>query len=150
MKKNNAIALVFLTVFAAAIGCAHKAQEKTLDDKLATEKAIQTPDDLRSQSAKLIRNSPNLTEDERVQLDSLRTETSQELKALEQESLKLRSVLMKDIVSTTYNVTEINLLKGNIKKIENKRISITFAAIDKANRILGRNAELNPEFMDEL
>src|SRR5439155_657173 len=78
--------------------------------------------------------------DQRAQLFSIRDQARADLENLRLESLKLRSVLIKDIVSSKYNPAEIELIKSKLRGVEDERISTLFRAIRKSNLTLGRFA----------
>ena len=69
---------------------------------------------------------------------------------MNKKSLELRSVLLKDILSTNYNHKEVGLIKNRMKKLEEKRLTMIFDALDKANVIMGRQASENHLLMQEL
>ncbi|MGZ6359223.1 MAG: hypothetical protein ACXWP1_08725, partial [Bdellovibrionota bacterium] len=66
------------------------------------------------------------------------------------QSLKLRSVLVEEILSPNYSLDEVGMIKGRLKKLEDKRLSLMFDGIDQANTILGRKAQQHARVMREL
>lgn len=120
-------------------GCASK-QEKQLQEKLGAETAVKSNADLRAEADKLL-TAPGLTEQQRKQLTDLRADTYNKTSKLHQESLRLRSVLIKDLAAPNYNEREVELIKKKIKKNENERLSVMFDAITAANQILGHHPD---------
>jgi hypothetical protein len=121
-------------------GCAHTAAEQKLAERTAQETSVKTRADLGVQSERLLDTDPNLSESQRGRLRALRDSIRAENDSLISESLRLRSVLIKDVLAANYDAREIDLIKGKIKKIESKRVALLFDGIDQANRILGREA----------
>ena len=120
-------------------GCSHGTAKK-LDTKLDQEQSVGTPSELHEQTGELIESAPGLTDVQRKQLLSLRDSTRARLQQLNTDSLKLRSVLIKDVLAEKYDEKEVKLVKKRIKELENKKLSTLFDAIESANKILGRGA----------
>lgn len=130
-------------------GCATAANKK-LDQELAGETAIHERKDVQKEASQLIQSTPGLSGDQRAQLTALKTATQGQLDAFVKESLKLRSVLVKDLVSSNFDADEIDLIKSRMKNLEAKKIGVIFEAVAKANTILGNHTEVNPEVFLEL
>jgi len=133
---------VWLLLFAVvAQGCAHGSvspTEKRLDDKLAQEETIKTNADLKAETTKLLETSKRLNPRQRTELESLRASTNAQLDKIRAETLKLRAILISDVVSSDYNSDEVDLIKHRIKDLEQKKLSTYFDAVREANIMLGR------------
>lgn len=136
MKKLIFAALPFL-VFGFA-GCAHKAETK-LENKISQEAPI-TDSSLSADAKKLIDSAPGLTDGQRSRLTTLREETQKSVSGLEERSLKLRSILYKDLAAAKFDRKEVDMIKNRIKGVEKKKVSILLEAVEKANSILGNEA----------
>jgi hypothetical protein len=147
---NPKSALPALIVLAAlASGCT-STRNKALDEKLASEQTVTSRTELRSQADKMIESDPSLSYDQKKQLSILRSQISTQMDELSSQSLKLRGVLVEEILSPNYSLDEVNLIKKRLKNVENKRLSLMFDGIDKANSILGRQAPQHARIMHEL
>lgn len=122
----------------ALSSCAHqKSAEKELDQKLAQENTV-TTHELRKEGAKAIETAPNLTAEQKRKLMDLRAQVARENDRLVKESVKLRSLLVQDMMAEKYDVAEVDLIKRRLRKNENQRLSLAFDSIEQANQILGR------------
>jgi PBP1b-binding outer membrane lipoprotein LpoB len=140
-----------LTLAALALqGCAHSAAERHVDQEVAQETAVKSRSDIGAEAGALIQTAPGLSDDQRARLSAVRASTHAQLDELGAQSLKLRALLVKDLISTDYNEDEVELIKKRIKKLENKRLSVIFGAVEQTNSILGREAAANRRMMDEI
>jgi len=137
MKKIKfGIPLITLIALLAQ-GCAHTV-EKKLDQKEALVSSEETNTDVLKEGAGAVENTPGLTPEQRVEIRSLWDKTHIQIATIGQESLKLRMVMIKDIVSPVPKAAEVNLVKKKIAGLEHEKISVYFSAIRQTNRILGR------------
>ena len=141
MQKNGHGMMMVLLLSALVLqGCAHSKTQEALDKKLTEEVTVSNPQELADEAQSLIATAPGLSESQREQLSGLRTTTSSRMGELQDKSLRLRSQLIKDTISKSYNAKEVSLIKKRLKEVESKRLSLIFDTVDKANRILGRQA----------
>jgi hypothetical protein len=145
MLKSRTLALALACL---AAGCA-SSRNKALDERLAQEPA-QTRKALQAEADQKVAEDSSLSADQKKQLAILRSSVSKQLDDLSAQSLKLRSVLVEELLSPTYSLDEVNLIKGRLKKVEDQRLSVMFDGIDKANSILGRQAPQNRRMMRAL
>ena len=138
MKKFLSI----LTLVALS-ACAHAPLEHVVDQKLATEAQVENSDQLSLKAEREIKNSPSLNDDQKNQLLDLRYKTHEELTKLQQESLKLRDLLITDFTQPVTSSNEIEIIKNRLKKVEQKRLVVMFSAIDQATLILGPKNPVN-------
>jgi hypothetical protein len=137
---KSILALVLFPLGLLLVGCAQKEVESNLTKKMSVEQPVTGTAELQSDAGSLI-DSSNLRAQQKNQLRALQTETVKKLQALRDESLKLRSILIKDVFSAKYNKSEVRLIQKKIDKLEHKRLALTFETIDKANGILGRETD---------
>jgi len=122
-------------------GCTQKEVVKDLDVKESQTSSIKGAGDLQSEAADLITRS-NLSADKKAQLTTLRLATEKQLEAYRDESLRLRSLLIKDVMAPTYNRAEVGLIKSRMSKVERQRLATIFDTVDKANTILGHDVSI--------
>ena len=128
--------LIALIAAAMMVGCA--TTDKKLDQKIQAEgPAIQNRSDLDKEATSLIASSNDLSKEQKTALLVLRDNTSKRLDQMRKESLKLRSLLVKDMLSSNYNADEVNELKDRMRELEHQKLALIFSTVDNANRVLG-------------
>ncbi len=147
-KKINALVVSTLSLLIAN-GCTSKSIEKELNQKMAQESSIHNQADLTNESDRLLNMDEQLTLVQKQQLKDLKNQTRMLSAEQNSESLKLRSVLMKDLLAANFNRSEVILIKNKLKKVESKKVEILFGAIEKANVILGREVYKHERYMRE-
>ena len=130
-------------------GCATGTQ-KDLDSKVANEPQIQNRKALQSETDQLLADDSALSADQKSRLSSLLADTRSRNDQLIQKSLKLRSVLIKDLLSASYNEDEVTLLQANLREAESQRLDNMFDAVKKANSIMGRESSNHAAFVRTL
>jgi len=145
LRATLAAAALFATLPILLQGCAHSAIDQSIDDKMARQSSVKNRADLNNEAGGLIQNAPGLVEAQRKQLSDLRTKTSAAMADLSDQSLRLRGVLIQEVVALDCDLEEVQAIKDRLKRIEDKRLSIMFDAVDQANSILGHGAPLPRE-----
>lgn len=145
MNRNLLLTLACL----AAAGCA-SSTNKALDQKLSEQPAPANRREVLSKADQRIADSKDLSEDQRKRLTILRDQVTSQIDDINKQSLKLRSVLVEEILSPNYDLDEVNLIKRRLKKLEDKRLSLMFDGVDQANTILGRQALEHRNMMREM
>ena len=136
-KFTTPFALVSLIGVLCLTACVSN-PEKRLDKKEMAENEVRSTEDLHQQADQLIGSSPGLTIEQRENLTVLKTHVESELNEIRDESVRLRSVLLSDVLaSKKYNDLEVSLIKKRMQKLEERRINMLFDAVAKANDILG-------------
>lgn len=135
MKNLKWIILATVSVLAMQ-GCAHTETNKKIDQKVAREPQVSTNAELQVEGANAVKNAPGLSDAQRAQLDDLRKTTRSQVSELQSESLKLRSLLIKEMLASDYDREEVDVLKGRLRSVEKKRLNTIFGAIEKADVIL--------------
>ncbi len=131
------------------VACANATLEKGIDQKISQENEVQTRSDLNNEVSEAVENAKDVTPEQKIQLFALRSSVRQQIDDNWQKSLKLKSVLIKELITSNYNENEVSLIKQRLKKLESQRLAITFDAIDQTNKILGRQAKLNRAVMTD-
>jgi hypothetical protein len=130
-------------------GCAHSEIDKQLDEKLANEPYV-APGQVSAEATDVINKAPDLSSDQRQKLLSLRASMDGQLKTIKEQDRKLRSLLIKELVSPYRNQDEVNTIKNRIKNNESQKVSILFNSIDKADTILGYQTSTHREIVEAL
>lgn len=132
------------------MGCTHGAGDRRLDDKLLHESSVTNQEELRGETRDLLALTKGLTDKQKEKLGTLREISYREMAAIRADTVKLRSILIQDIYSDKYDADEVYLVKSRIRTLDEKRTSLLFDMIDKANGIFGRQAELNRHVIRQL
>ena len=143
MKSNVTIGILTTGLILLG-GCTHKI-EKEIEKKVSQEANINTQSDLNAESEKVLESAKGITEEQRAKLIALREKTRSLTQEQSKESLRLKAVLMKELLASDYNRQEVNMIKNKIQKVENKKISILVDAIKETNSILGRRTRANDD-----
>ena len=130
---------VSIAMFFLATACASN-RNPELEEKVIQEATISTPTDLTSEITQELDSDSEISPEQRESLKALHAAHNVRLSNLSREMLELRGVLVKDLLSTSYNEEEVNTIKARIRKNADARVSAMFESVDKANAILGRSA----------
>ncbi len=147
MKAISRKLAQFLVPALLLSACSNVALEKDIDRRVSQETEVKTRADLTSETSTILEKSKDIKEEQKVKLSELRNSTRRQIDENWQQSLRLRSVLIKELVSKDYNDTAVDLIKKRLKDLDSKRLFITFDAVDQANKILGRQARMNDDVM---
>ena len=140
MRKKKLAFCVLAACGLSLSACSNKSIDRELNRKVAEESSINSQADLNVEATQQIENAANITEEQRSRLLTLREKTRAETLDQNKESLRLKSVLFKELLSTDYDRKEVAGLKRKIKKTDDRKLSILLNAIQKTNVILGRQA----------
>jgi hypothetical protein len=149
MKTNRLSLLIPALALVTLQACSH-APQRQLDEKLSAEQPVKNTAELSTEAGAVIQASTTITADQKAMLLSLCDTTRARLAELRTESLKLRAVLIRDVVAAKYDAKEVTLIKKRIKNVEDQRLTVTFDAVDAANRILGREVADRTRLMEDL
>lgn len=139
--------LLLASTMLALGGCSHAVLDQRINEKVAREPAINTRSELNAEVEKLIESTPGLSKEQKAGLLGLSTSTREQVNQILAASLKLRSVLVNDMIAKDYDEDEVEMIKDRLRDLEDKRVSVLFDAVDQANTILGRDARLHPEIV---
>ncbi|MFZ4713235.1 MAG: hypothetical protein ACOYL6_05975 [Bacteriovoracaceae bacterium] len=134
----NSKHLLSILALCLMVSCASK-QEKKLEKEIADVPAVSSYEQIEKSVEKNIENSTNLTPEQKTALLALHTETQASIKKYREDSLKLHQILATEIGKADYSQKKVDLIKKRLTKANKERLKITFKAIDKANKILGRS-----------
>lgn len=150
MKSTLKTTLFCLSAAMIFQGCAHT-KEKAVEAKVAQETQVNNIRDLRQQSEQMIDES-NLSDEKKAQLKALRQDATSKMASLHQEGLRLRSLLIKDMLATKFDRNEVNIVRKKIKKNQDAQLALLFDSVDKANLIMGRETDIHfrEQMMDQM
>jgi hypothetical protein len=133
--KLNILKILILTLF--FLSCTSR-EEKHLADDLAMAPNAKNYEQMNFNIVNIISDSQNLTNNQKVELLKLHETTKAEIEKKREEMIKLQQVLSMELVKEDYNSFEVELIKRKMVKSNKQRLKLTFNAIDKVNKILGR------------
>ena len=142
--------LMLLLCVVALTGCSHAKQEKVLEEKISKQAAPRDDLALENEADRLIRTAPGLTDEQRLKLYDLRDSTRVQIQDCSSQSLKLRSILLQDLLSPKRNAKEIDLLKKKIEAVEKEKVDALLGAVDRARGILGQKFASNRKMLNDV
>ena len=142
--------ILIVTAGLAFVGCAHTSADRQLDQKVAAESGIKTTADLKQEANRELSAAQGLTQQQKDELLKLRDAIQATDRETWEQTLQLRAVLIKDMLSPKYSQAEVNRIQGRMRKLENRRLSMQFEAIDKANKILGHERRMDAKDLNDL
>ena len=131
-----------MTMLFCIAGCASDG-EKKLDQKLHAMKPENSAEVSRSAQMSIDQNK-NLSNDQKVSMTELRKRTTFDLHLLQEQSLKLREILIQDFEAD--DSREISLIRDHLQALNNLQVELIFDTIKKANQIIGHS----PSFRDSI
>lgn len=138
-QTNGNGPLIALTMTTLALqSCTHGSGE--IVEEIART-PVTTPAELKEQADATIESMPGLDPIQRAKLLEIRKNASDQSNLLQIESLKVRSLILKEVMNQTYDPNKIDDLKKRLKKVENQKLNLTFSSIEEANKVLGRETE---------
>lgn len=129
-----------LLVLASLTSCATKSKKQEVADQAATETTKDAPA-LKNTIQEQINNSKTLTEAEKTKLVEVMKTNKTTADALTEESFKYRSLLIKELLSGKPDMKKVNIIKADIKKIEDKKLKNTFDTVEQISKIVSKNPE---------
>lgn len=134
------IPLLLLSIL--LVSCStRKHDQLVIQDKVSKESSVSDGKTLGASVQQAIQNSKTLDEKQKTELEALFAQTKVKNKALLEESFKLRSVLIKELLAENVNAKQVKMLKKNIKKSESERLKTTLSAIDQISRIVRKDPD---------
>jgi hypothetical protein len=137
-QKISLLLVISAFTLVGTSGCASKPVEKQIDQQADNERA-NNRDELKIEARKRIEASTSITKVQRKALLVLLSETEASIAKDAKTSLKLRSLLIAEIIKPNYKDEKIQIIKTKIMRAENKRVATILNATVEANRILGRS-----------
>jgi sensor histidine kinase regulating citrate/malate metabolism len=142
-KRNFKYSVAFLVVAAVSIsGCAHREVSARLDEKLKNETPVKSSAELSAEATQVFNSIEGLTAHQKQGLVEVHNDVKKNMVFYREQSLKLRSLLIKDLASPDYDSAEVDLIKKRLKTVEHDRLSSLFDGVDRVNAILGRDCQL--------
>ena len=108
----------------------------------------QVSGDLNRHAQNSIDTNEKLTQNQKDSMTDLRKSTTHNLELLQQRSLKLREVLIKDFESG--DTREISLIREHLQNVNNLQVVLIFDTLKKANEIVGRNSSFRDTVIELL
>lgn len=133
--------LFLLLIPLLVVSCAsdEKDYEKIRDE--VSHVKVKSGQELNTSLHELINHSKTLDKDQKKELLVLVDDIRVKNQALQEETLKLRLVLIKELISSKVSQEQVRIIKKDILKSEEKRLKNTFSAIDKIAKIVAKDPE---------
>jgi hypothetical protein len=147
-RKNKLLAVAALFSSLSFAACAHKAIEREVDQKVDQRPAVPNAEALDAHAKEHIEDTPGLTDLQRKELTELRQKTRAEMNSLQEKALKLKALALENAIGKDHNHAELQVIKKQIRKLEERRVTAFFDAIDKSLKILDREPPRSPIHRD--
>jgi len=140
MRKVYRSPWILISALAVLGGCSHAELRQRVDAKVAQEASVNTRSELHAETLQLIKTAPGVSDAQKAELLRISKTAQTQSDQLVENSRKLRSVLIQDMVSPKYDEDEVELIKDRLRDLEDKRVSVLFDAVEQANLVLGHDA----------
>lgn len=132
--RKNFLIIVPLSL-AYMFGCSSQSAN-VLDQKIA---ALQVPGaPLDDEFSKDLAVSTILSDEQKSKMQNLRENTLKQISEFNEAIVKLKMILIRDLLSNDSEHAEIILIKSKIQNIEEKKMAVFFEAIKAANELMGK------------
>ena len=138
--------VVFASLLVAP-GCSHSKVNQDIDSKLKNEPDFTKREEVSESARETIEDATNLTAPQKQSLLALHQRVRTEASELRHESLKLRALLVSELISPTYREDEVRQIKKRIENLDHRQLSLVFKAVDDADKILGHHLPENERVM---
>ena len=133
--------LILLTSVLMLVSCSSLKKERQIQDQAEKETAVKDGQAFGSTIQDLIRSSKTLTEAQKKELEGIIAVNRSTAEALGEKSFKFRSVLIKELLSGKVDRKRVELIKKNIKDVEEERLKNTFDTVEKISHIVSPSPE---------
>lgn len=142
--------LLIMIIMVFGVSCSsEKAMQKTIQEKVARETEVIDGETFERNLHAAITQSQTLTQEQKDKLSAIIIDTRQKNIDLHKENLRLRAVLIKELISQKVNEKEVALIKKDIKKNEADRLHNTLDAIDRISDDLRAHPDVE-KYMDSM
>ena len=117
------------------VSCSTPDNERQIQDQAARETAVSDGTTLGATIQDLIRDSKTLSASQKKELEGIIAVNKSTADALSEKSFKFRSVLIKELLSGKVDSKRLELIKKNIKEVEEAKLQNTFDTVDKISNI---------------
>lgn len=145
----KSIVFLVLALFIMTSCSTHKKEEREIEAKAAQSK-ISDPQAFGGTIQSLIRDSKTLSEGQKQQIEKIFSDNKLRADELLQESFKYRSVLVQELLSERPDSKRLEIIKKDIKKIEDLRLKNTFDTVEKVSAIVSKQPNNGGEYSEHL
>lgn len=133
----KSLALVLALVVLVFTGCASREKAQTkIEKKITLETGVTDGRSLGRGVREMIHDLSNLDSHQKKELELILDRTAAKGQALSEKSFKLKSVLIKELLSGKVESSEVGLLKRDIRQVEKQRLKLTFETIGEISRVV--------------
>lgn len=130
--------LSFLLVF-VSFGCASKKIRKEVKQEVAQAPIAKNDSELYALENKILVENPNLTEEQRTNLQALIDKTKARNKALDNEINQTKTVLFESLIDKESSKAKIKYLEIQLHKLNRKKVNNSLSAYREAKTIVGKS-----------
>lgn len=129
--------IVVLSIALALTSCAQKELEKEVDLQVASQPGWSPGQGILSNGLEKIMESPGLTDAQKNELADVMKSVMIEDLSIQDQLVRTKSVLFETIGETPYNKPKMDILRRRLEKLNERRMSNMFLALEKTEKILG-------------
>lgn len=101
----------------------------------------ESPQQIAIYAASIFANAPNLTDEQKKQLNLLYTDVYEKAMTIRSDIGKYKTQLYMTLVRADYKSSEISMLRRKIVALDQQRLDIMFQAVKDMQKIVGRGAD---------
>lgn len=136
MKMWVVLAMLFVVTSCAS----YKEEQEKVRTKVSQEN-ISSGQELNTTLHEVINHSKTLTDEQKEKLRKIVDDVRAQNQALQEETLRLRLVLIRELISENVSQKEVKVIKKNIVKAEDMRMKNTFRAINEITQIVKKDPD---------
>lgn len=135
--------LIILMAFVALQSCSTKTtkEERQQEVQIRKQEPADTPQEIAERAAAIFANAPDLTEQQKQQLDTIYRNVYDEAMIIRRDIGQTKSLMYMTLVRADYKSTEIENLKKKIVALDKKRLDLMFDALEDVQKVVGRGID---------
>jgi hypothetical protein len=119
--------------------CASTETNRKVDAEVKAEPAHIGTGAVAHSGYETIQDSQNLTNEQKMKLTELVGRMGRETAEINEETSKLKGVLFETLVATPFKAAEVDVIKGRLLKLNDKKMKKMLEALREAEGIIGVN-----------
>lgn len=132
--------LIFTSLLIFALSsCASKKEKQKITQEVAQEKSIKSPEDLQAVQESLLAANKGLNNEQKERLKELIERNYRETKDIQNEIDKTKTVLFKELLSSSASKSKIRILENQLLRLNRKKTRYSLSAFREAKEIVGKN-----------
>lgn len=141
--KNKCLKLSVLSLIIVISACSavQKKQEDNLEKQISNQAPADSPNQIMQRAAMAFSNAEGLSAEQKLKLSGVYSRVYSESMQIRREIGQSKSLLFMTLAKVDYKNSEIKKLKKKIVALDQKRLTLMFAALDEVQIIVGKGIE---------